>query len=79
MRPCLKNIGRVRHALQIRPLLSGTRANPLGLSLPPETPFGLKSVRASRASLLLIFSPSPQGLTGLSVQDIFTLGSEEAG
>ncbi len=27
MPPCLKNIGRVRHALQIRPLFSEPRAN----------------------------------------------------
>lgn len=27
MHPCLKNIGRVRHVLQIRPLFSEPRAN----------------------------------------------------
>jgi len=27
MRPCLKNIGRIRHALHFRPLFSEPRAN----------------------------------------------------
>ncbi len=27
VRPCLKNIGRIRHALQFRPLFSEPRAN----------------------------------------------------
>ena len=48
---------------------------PTSLSLPSETAFGLKSGRARRAGVLLIFPPSPlRGANGAG-EKMFFLGS----